>query len=145
MEETLNCMIAETDRGSAEDAPKLRAKTRKLDDVTVIRCRGKLVWGIQVAVLFDEIKGMMQHSHQIVIDLEGVETVDASGLGELVSVAVAAQTGGCSIKLAAPGRFIRHVLSLTGLTTVFGIYPTMDAAILAFGEHSAAATTGSRI
>src|SRR6476661_2844731 len=107
MEETLNCMFAEMDRGRNEDAgetSKLRAKARRLDDVTVIRCRERLVWDIEVAVLFfDEIKGMLQPDCRIVIDLGGVEMVDASGLGELVSVAVAARTGGCSIKLAAPG------------------------------------------
>ena len=146
MEEILNCMFAEMDRGRNEDAgetSKLRAKARRLDDVTVIRCRERLVWDIEVAVLFDEIKGMLQPDCRIVIDLGGVEMVDASGLGELVSVAVAARTGGCSIKLAAPGDFIRSVLSLTGLTSVFGIYPTVDAAILAFGEHATAATAGS--
>ena len=145
MEEILNCMFAEMDRGRNEDVgetSKLRAKARRLDDVTVIRCRERLVWGMEVAVLFDEIKGMLQHSRQIVIDLGGVEILDASGLGELVSVAVAARTVGCSIKLAAPGEFIRSILSLTGLTSVFGIYPTVDAAILEFGEHAAAATAG---
>ena len=41
-----------------------------------------------------------------------VEMIDAAGLGELVSVAVAAQASGCSITLAAPGDFIRRVLHL---------------------------------
>ena len=79
------------------------------------------------------------------IELSDVEMIDATGLGELVSVAVAAQASGCSIMLAAPGDFIRRVLTLTNLTSVFEVYPTLDAAILAFNGQAAAATVETLI
>jgi anti-anti-sigma factor len=74
-----------------------------------------------------------------VIDLSGVEIIDASGLGELVPVAVAAQASGCSIKLASPGDFIWRLLSVTNLTSVFEVFSTVDAANLAFSGEAATA------
>ena len=46
---------------------------------------------------------------------------------------------------AAPGDFIRRVLTLTNLTSVFEVYPTLDAAILAFNGQAAAATAETLI
>jgi anti-sigma B factor antagonist len=63
-----------------------------------------------------------------VIDLSGVEMIDAAGLGALISVASRAQASQCSVKLAAPGNLIRQLLELTKLTSVFKIHPTLDAA-----------------
>ena len=56
---------------------------------------------------------------ELVIDLSGVEMIDAAGLGALISVALTAQASQCSVKLAAPGNLIRQLLELTKLTSVF--------------------------
>ena len=65
------------------------------------------------------------------IDLSGVEMIDAAGLGALISVALAAQASQCSIKLAAPGNLIRQLLELTKLTSIFEVHPSLDAATVA--------------
>jgi anti-sigma B factor antagonist len=145
MDEISTCMLAEENFLSSEQQEgtlKMRLKTSTTADLAVIHCEGRLVWGIEAALLVDEIEGLLSQSRQIVIDLSGVQQIDASGLGELVSVAAAAQASGCAIKLAVPGDFIRRVLTLTRLTSVFAIYPTVDAAILAFGQSAAAASVG---
>jgi anti-anti-sigma factor len=67
----------------------------------------------------------------VVIDLSGVERIDAAGLGALISVALTAQASQCSIKLAAPGNLICQLLELTNLTSVFEVHPTLDAATVA--------------
>jgi anti-anti-sigma regulatory factor len=66
-----------------------------------------------------------------VIDLSGVELIDAAGLGALISVALMAQASQCSVKLAAPGNFIRELLELTKLTSIFEVHLTLDAATIA--------------
>ena len=117
---------------------RLSLETRVTEDVAVIRCKGRIAYGIAASELSDEIADLAFQTRRVVIDLSGVEMIDAAGLGELVSVAVAAQASGCSITLAAPGDFIRRVLTLTNLTSVFEVYPTLDAAILAFNGQAAA-------
>ena len=93
---------------------RLSLETRVTEDVAVIRCKGRIAYGIEAAALSGEIAELAPQTRRVVIDLSGVEMIDAAGLGELVSVAVAAQASGCSIMLAAPGDFIRHVLRRLG-------------------------------
>jgi anti-sigma B factor antagonist len=140
MRQTSTCTLWEEQRLSSQDKePKLRLslETRVTEDVAVIRCKGRIAYGIEAAALSDEIAKIAPQTRRVVIDLSGVEMIDAAGLGELVSVAVEAQGSGCSITLAAPGDFIRRVLTLTNLTSIFEVYPTLDAAILAFNGQAA--------
>src|SRR5882724_13185281 len=141
MSQTSTCTLWAEQRLSSQDKVrklKLSLETRVTEDVAVIRCKGRIAYGIEAAALSNEIAEIAPQTRRVVIDLSGVEMIDAAGLGQLVSVAVAAQASGCSITLAAPGDFIRRVLALTNLTSVFELYSTLDAAILAFNGQAAA-------
>jgi anti-anti-sigma factor len=107
------------------------------EEVTVICCTGRIVRGIEVAALSEEITELLPQTRQLVIDLRSVEVIDAAGLGELASLAVMAQTSDCSIKLAAPSDFVRQLLELTNLASLFEVYPTSNAATLAFRARAA--------
>ena len=113
-------------------------ETRVTEGVNLVCCKGRIAYGIEAAALSGEIAELVPQSRRVVIDLSGVEMIDAAGLGELISVAVAAQASGCSITLAAPGDFIRQLLELTKLTSVVEVYPTLDAASLALNGRAAA-------
>ena len=116
---------------------KLSLETRTSEGATVICCAGRIVRGIEVAALSEQITERLARTRRLVIDLRGVEMIDAAGLGELASLAVAAQTSDCSIKLAAPSDFVRQLLELTNLASLFEIYPTSNAATLAFRARAA--------
>jgi anti-sigma B factor antagonist len=120
--------------------PKLRLslETRVTEDFTVICCKGRIAYGVDAAALSGKINELAPQARRVVIDLGSVEMIDAAGLGELVSVAVAAQASDCSITLAAPRNLVRQLLALTNLTSVFEVYPTLDAAILAFNGQATA-------
>ncbi len=109
----------------------LSLETRVIEDVTVICCKGRITYGIEAAALPGEIAELTPQIRRVVIDLSGVEVIDAAGLGALISVALTAQANQCSVKLAAPGNLIRQLLELTKLTSVFELYPTLDAATVA--------------
>jgi anti-sigma B factor antagonist len=81
--------------------------------------------------LSGEIAELAPQTRRVVIDLSGVEMIDAAGLGALISVVLAAQASQCSVKLAAPGNLIRQLLELTKLTPVFEVHPTLEAASVA--------------
>ena len=134
MSQASKCAVWEEQHLNSQDKEselRLSLETRVTEDVAVIRCKGRIAYGIEAAALSGEIAELAPQTRRVVIDLSGVEMIDAAGLGELVSVAVAAQASGCSIMLAAPGDFIRRVLTLTNLTSVFEVYPTLDAATAA--------------
>ena len=134
MSRTSTCALWEEQRLSSQDKePKLRLslEPRVAEDVTVICCKGRIVYGIEAAALSGEIAELVPQTRRVVIDLSGVEMIDAAGLGALISVALMAQASHCSVKLAAPGNLIRHLLELTKLTSVFEVHSTLDAATFA--------------
>jgi anti-sigma B factor antagonist len=102
-----------------------------MEEFAVISCKGRIAYGIEAAALSGEIAALAPGTRGVVIDLSGVEMIDAAGLGELVSGAVAAQASGCSVTLAAPDDFIRQLLELTKLTSVFEVHPTLEGASVA--------------
>ena len=110
---------------------RLSLETRVAEDFAVICCKGRIVYGIEAAALSGESAKLAPHTRRVVIDLSGVEMIDAAGLGALISVALTAQASQCSVKLAAPSNLIRQLLELTKLTSVFEVHPTLDAATVA--------------
>ena len=134
MSRTSKCALWEEQRLSSQDKePKLRLslEPRVAEDVTVICCKGRIVYGIEAAALSGEIAELVPQTRRVVIDLSDVEMIDAAGLGALISVALTAQASHCSVKLAAPGHLISQLLELTKLTSVFEVHPTLDAATFA--------------
>jgi len=118
---------------SQDKEPKLRLslETRVAEDVTVISCKGRIVYGAEAVALSGEFGELAPQTRRVVIDLSGAELIDAAGLGALISIAFTAQASQCSVTLAAPGSLIRQLLELTKLTSVFEVYPTLDAATVA--------------
>ena len=140
MSQTSTCELREEQRLNSRDKEpglRLSVESRVMEEFAVISCKGRIAYGIEAAALSGEIAELAPQTRRVVIDLSGVEMIDAAGLGELVSVAVAAQASGCSIILAAPGDFIRQLLELTKLTSVFEVHPTLEAANVA--SHGQAA------
>src|SRR6202049_5308561 len=134
MSRTSTCALWDEQRLSSQNKePKLRLslETRVTEDVTVICCKGRIAYGIEAAALSGEFAELAPQTRRVVIDLSGVEIIDATGLGALISVALSAQASQCSGKLAAPGDVIRQLLELTKLTSVFEVHPTLNAATVA--------------
>ena len=127
------CALWEEQRLSRQDKERklrLSLETRVAEDVTVICCKGRIAYGAEAAALSGEFAELAPQTRRVVIDLSGVELIDAAGLGALISVALTAQASQCSVTLAAPGNLIRKLLELTKLTSVFELYPTLDVAVV---------------
>jgi anti-sigma B factor antagonist len=65
----------------------------------------------------------------VVVDLEGVESIDSAGLGVLLGGLERARGADGGLALVATGQSVIKVLELTGLTRVFEIYPSRTAAL----------------
>src|SRR5258708_23624768 len=134
MSQTSTCTLWAEQRLNSQDKVrklKLSLETGVTEDVAVIRCKGRIAYGIEAAALSGEIAEIAPQTRRVVIDLSGVEMIDAAGLGALISVALTAQASQCTVKLAAPGNLIRQLLELTKLTSVFEVHPTLDSATVA--------------
>ena len=69
---------------------------------------------------------------RLVVDLAGVESLDSSGLGALISGLKAARQAGGDLRIAAVREQVTAVLELTNLNRVLRAYDSADSA---FDEH----------
>jgi len=82
--------------------------------VVSVRCEGRLVRGQETILLCAVIQ---LHGRHINLDLSGVDTIDAAGIGALVSL----QAAGKYLRLVAPSLAVRQKLRLISLDSVFEI------------------------
>jgi len=117
----------------------LKMETRTVNDVAVVSCTGRIVFGEEANALRDTLKKplkkLLTTSKQVVLNLGGVSYIDSGGLGTLVGVYSSARAGGADIKLTGLGQRLRDVLAITKLATVFEVYDTEQQAIAAFKPH----------
>jgi anti-sigma B factor antagonist len=107
---------------------KLSLETRHLGDVVVVHCEGRIVFRDEAAALTRVVMEALQHTREVVLDIEAVDRIDSAGLGELVFILMSAEANGSRVKLAGPNRRVRELLDLTNLSSVLEIHASlMDA------------------
>jgi anti-sigma B factor antagonist len=67
-----------------------------------------------------------QGHHEIAIDLEGVEFMDSTGLGVLITALTRLREHAGKLVLVAPRVQIRTVLSITGMEKVLTIHDALE-------------------
>jgi anti-anti-sigma factor len=92
----------------------LTVTARTIANTVVLRCHGRIVHGDESALLCAAVQN---HGRDVMVDLAGVSTIDASGIGALVAL----QAAGVYLKLMNPSEAVSAVLRLTGLRSVFEI------------------------
>lgn len=96
--------------------------------VVVVKPTGKLNM-VAAPMLRKELQGVVEGGQKhIVVDLSGVELVDSSGLGALISGLKAARQAGGDLRVAAPSRQVTTVLELTNLNRVLRVHPSAESA-----------------
>src|SRR5215469_5313773 len=89
-------------------------------DVVVLQCVGRMVRAEALCVMKDAVT-RLSRLRVIVLDLSGVEMMDARGLGMLVSLHNWACANSVQLKVVNPSKFVREVLELTRLTSVLHV------------------------
>lgn len=71
-----------------------------------------------------------QGHHQVVVDLESVDFLDSTGLGVLVGGLKRLRSHEGDLTLVCTQHRILKVFEITGLTKVFSIHDSVDAAVV---------------
>jgi anti-anti-sigma factor len=112
-----------------EDSLSLVLETSRLGEAVVLHCKGRIVYRQEVVELSRVVGKAIQSSRLLILDFQGVSSIDSAGLGELVSLHMWAEVNGCNLKMTGLSSRIRRLLELTNLTSVFAIYATEADAI----------------
>jgi len=100
----------------------LQVAIQQSDDVTTIRCKGRIVLGRDLRGL--KVATFFQNTSAVMLDLSRVNLIDAAGLGALVELHKRFQCVGRRMGLMDPTRFVSHVFKITRLDTLFHIVRT---------------------
>ena len=77
----------------------------------------------------DKLPKLLQKGQKkLVLDITGLDYVDSSGIGMLVSCLTNAKKAGGELKLAGANPRIRRILAMTGVDTMMPMFDTLAAA-----------------
>jgi anti-sigma B factor antagonist len=103
-------------------------------NVTVLDLSGKITIGEGSVQLRETVRGLLERgTKNILINLGGVDYVDSSGIGELVSCFTTTKNQGGQLKLLNLTKKIKDLLMITKLLTVFDTYDDETEAVRSFG------------
>jgi anti-sigma B factor antagonist len=124
-------------------------KERRVGSVTILSADGEMRIGLRFGgssvPLPSAVDSLLEQGQRhILLNLEGVASIDARGLGELVSNYVVVTRSGGQFKLFNLTQMLRELMMTTKLLTVFDVYETESQAIDSFeGDILASAEAAS--
>jgi len=119
----------------------LTLESRRVGDVTVMKCGGRIVEGDESAPLVQATARLLPDDPYIVLDLGAVDFVDSGGLGLLVRLRSRAQNAGGDVKLCALPPRIVEILRVTRLQSIFDTHPSDAEAVAAFYRDGGSAAS----
>lgn len=102
---------------AATPAQVLRIDIRKEPEQIVFVCEGRITSETSPK-LKSTVQPLIAQTKRIVIDLTGVNYVDSSGIGGLVSLWVSTRRANCDLKLVNLNDRIKDLLKITNLSNV---------------------------
>lgn len=110
----------------------ITSTTRVKEDVSIIYLDGKLIAG-DPAVLYDAVHRLTSRGvTKILINMDQLDLMDSSGLGELGKSARLALSTGAALKLTNISRDVRRTLDAAGYLGQFEIFDSESTAVASF-------------
>ena len=117
---------------------QLRMNSRVKDEVLILDCIGRIVFGEESAALRDAVKNALTENPSILLNLAQVNYIDSGGLGILVSLYTTAHNAGGAVKLANLTKRVGDLLQVTKLVSVFEVFPDEQSALRSFTKKAVA-------
>lgn len=111
---------------------QLKLSVRNADDVQIVDCAGRMVFGEESISLRETVKKLIAKDARIILNLADVTYIDSGGLGTLVALYTTARNAGAYIKLASLTPRVGDLLQVTKLLTVFDVYDNEKEALASY-------------
>lgn len=106
---------------------------RKVDDVTILDLKGKLLFGDGIAELRESINNTVKENEtKLLLNFDNVLYMDSTGLGEIVRSYTSIKKAGGVVKIINLTSKVRELLFVTKLITVFDTFEDEDKAVKSF-------------
>jgi anti-sigma B factor antagonist len=124
-----------TTQGEREIMSELSIKRRNYGNVVILDVAGRITLGDDSIRLHDSIAAVIDTgSKKILVNLMGVEFIDAAGLGELVSASTLAARNGAVLKLVHIPMQARGLPRMAEIRTVFETFASEVEAVRSFAR-----------
>ena len=110
----------------------LSLSRREREGVVILDLKGRLVAGEEATTLRDKVKELATGPVNMILNLEGVDYIDSTGLGGMVICFTSMRKVGGTIKLLNLSRRNVELLVLTKLETVFEVFADEQDAVNSF-------------
>ena len=103
------------------------------DGIVVLTLKGNLVNEGDLSKLKEKVHGLLNNDiKKIIFDLGGVNFINSSGLGVLISSLTSVRNAGGEMCLAHLGDNVENLFVITKLIKVFETYETLEDALKSF-------------
>ena len=103
----------------------LKVHVKKSGNVAILCLRGRIIRG-ETAVLRNAMNSQAEVS-AVMLDLGGVNTIDAHGLSVMLQLREEAERNGIEFRLVNVTKLVRRILEITRLDSVFEINSKPEA------------------
>ena len=110
----------------------MKLTSREQDGIVILEPKGKIMGGPDATSLRESVRDLInEDKKRVIIDLAGVDWMNSTGLGILISCLTTLKNSGGELKLSNVTEKIKSLLTITKLITVFDAYDSTDEAIAA--------------
>ncbi|HEV7747788.1 MAG TPA: STAS domain-containing protein [Pyrinomonadaceae bacterium] len=103
----------------------LNIQTKKMETVAIVSVSGQIVVG-ETDGLFTAVQSL-EDVRAVILDLAGVNIVDAGGVGVLLKLRERAQAKGIRFELMNVGKWVSKVLKVVCLDSVFHVTSAVES------------------
>ena len=106
---------------------------RDREGIAILVCKGKLVTGSSTDDFHERTRAVMKDGkNNLILNMEQVDHIDSSGLGELLSLEREIEGAGGKLKLVEVNEKNVDLLVITKLETEFELFPDEQEAVNSF-------------
>ena len=110
----------------------MKLSSREQDGIVILEPKGKIMGGPDATALRESVRDLInEDKKKVIIDLAGVDWMNSTGLGILISCLTTLKNAGGELKLSNVTEKIKSLLTITKLITVFDAYDSTDEAVAA--------------
>ncbi len=113
----------------------MRIQSKEFGGITVLFLQGKLMGGPDADTFRNTVYELLESGRKrLIVDLKGVNWVNSTGVGILISGYTTLRKSGGDMKLVHVSEKIQSILYVTKLNLIFECFDSEDEAIASFDE-----------
>jgi anti-sigma B factor antagonist len=111
----------------------VRIDTREKNGVVILDLQGKLMGGPDAETFKSAIRKILEKgSKRVIVNLHGVDWINSTGMGILISGYTTMRRGGGDLRLLNVSDRIQSILYVTKLNMIFRCFDDEDGAVESF-------------